>query len=153
MRVLIWCTRSWSFVNWAGAYVLVEFNSPFKTSTQCLYQIIIMLFAALSAGAKTYSRCNFSIFFFNDFTERLDGCLNKCGCLVKLSILMSILRKNSFFQSLRACTPTPSFLTSVHNSFYSSAVNFVQLRHIETWDYFTIKNVMYVLCCVLLDSL
>ena len=28
--------------------------------------------------------CNFSIFFFNDFTERLDGCLNKCGCLVKL---------------------------------------------------------------------
>ena len=71
---------------------------------------MITLFAALSAGAKTYLRCNFSIFFFNDFTERLDGCLNKCGCLVKLSILMSIMRKNSFFQSLRACTPTPSFL-------------------------------------------
>ena len=70
---------------------------------------MITLFAALSAGAKTHVRCNFSIFFFNDFTERLDGCLNKCGCFVKLSILMSIIRKNSFFQPLRACTPTPSF--------------------------------------------
>ena len=57
-----------------------------------------------------YIRCNFSIFFFNDLTERLGGCLYKCGCLVKLSILMSMTRKNSFFQSLRACTPTPSFL-------------------------------------------
>ena len=71
---------------------------------------MITLFAALSAGAKTYLRCNFSIFFFSDLTERLDGCLYKCGCLVKLSILMSMIRKNSFFQSLRACTPTPSFL-------------------------------------------
>ena len=67
---------------------------------------MITLFAALSAGAKTYLRCNFSIFFFNDLTERLGGCLYKCGCLVKLSILMSMTRKNSFFQSLRACTPT-----------------------------------------------
>ena len=67
---------------------------------------MITLFAALSAGAKTYIRCNFSIFFFNDLTERLGGCLYKCGCLVKLSILMSMTRKNSFFQSLRACTPT-----------------------------------------------
>ena len=74
------------------------------------FKIMITLFAALSAGAKTNLRCNFSIFIFNDFTERLDGCLNKCGCLVKLSILMSIMRKNSFFQSFRACTPTPSFL-------------------------------------------
>ena len=71
---------------------------------------MITLLAALSAGAKTYLRCNLSISFFNDFTERLDGCLNKCGFLLKLSILMSIMRKNSFFQSLRACTPTPSFL-------------------------------------------
>ena len=66
---------------------------------------MITLFAALSAGAKTYIRCNFSIFFFNDLTERLGGCLYKCGCLVKLSILMSMTRKNSFFQSFRACTP------------------------------------------------
>ena len=71
---------------------------------------MITLFAALSAGAKTYIRCNFSIFFFNDLTERLGGWLYKCGCFVKLSILMSMTRKNSFFQSLRACTPTLSFL-------------------------------------------
>ena len=71
---------------------------------------MITLFAALSAEAKTYLRCNFSIFFFGDLTERLGGCLYKCGCLVKLSILMSMMRINSFFQSLRACTPTPSFL-------------------------------------------
>ena len=37
------------------------------------------LFAALSAGAKTYFRCSFSIFFFNDLTERLDGCMYKRG--------------------------------------------------------------------------
>ena len=29
------------------------------------------LFAALSAGAKTYLLCNFSIFLFSAFTERL----------------------------------------------------------------------------------
>ena len=67
---------------------------------------MITLFAALSAGANTYLRCNFCIFFFNDLTERLGGCLYKCGCLVKLSILMSMMRENSFFQSLRACTPS-----------------------------------------------
>ena len=44
---------------------------------------MITLFAALSAGAKTYLRCNFSIFFFNDLTERLGGCLYKCGCFGK----------------------------------------------------------------------
>ena len=71
---------------------------------------MITLFAALSAGAKTNLLCNVSIFLFNDFTERLDGCLNKFGCLVQLSILMSIMRKNLFFQSLRAWTPTPSIL-------------------------------------------
>ena len=36
--------------------------------------------------------------------------LYKCGCVVNFSILMSTMRKRSFFQSLRACTPTPSFL-------------------------------------------
>ena len=71
---------------------------------------MIMLFAALSAGTKTYLQCNFSIFFFIDWTERLGGCLYKCGCVVKLSILMSIIFNISFFQSLRAYTPTPSFL-------------------------------------------
>ena len=71
---------------------------------------MITLFAALSAGTKTYLRCDFSIFFINDLTERLDGCLYKYGCFVTLSILMSMIRKNSLFQSLRACTPTPSFL-------------------------------------------
>ena len=50
--------------------------------------------------------CNLSIFFFSVFTERLGGCLYKCWCIVKFSILMSTTRKNSFFQSLRACTPT-----------------------------------------------
>ena len=40
---------------------------------------MITLFAALSAGAKTYLRCSFSIFFFNDLTERLGGCLYKCA--------------------------------------------------------------------------
>ena len=45
---------------------------------------MITLSAALSAGAKTYLRCNFSIFCFNDFTERLDGCLNKCGTELKV---------------------------------------------------------------------
>ena len=56
-----------------------------------------------------YLLCNFSIFFFSAFTERLGGCLYKCGCVVKFSILMSTIRKNSSFQSLiRACTPTPS---------------------------------------------
>ena len=60
------------------------------------------LFAALSAGAKTYLLCNFSIFLFSAFTERLGGCLYKCGCVVKFSILMSTIRKNSSFQSLRS---------------------------------------------------
>ena len=54
---------------------------------------MITLLAALSAGAKPYLRCNFSIFFFNDLTERLGGWLYKCGCIVKLSILMSMMRK------------------------------------------------------------
>ena len=52
----------------------------------------------------------FAIFLFRAFTERLGGCLYKCGCVVKFSILMSTIRKNSSFPSLRACTPTPSFL-------------------------------------------
>ena len=69
---------------------------------------MMTLFAALSAGAKTYLLWSFSIFLFHDFTERLVGCLYKCGCLVKFSIRMSIIRRNSFFQSLRACTPTSS---------------------------------------------
>ena len=51
------------------------------------------LFAVLSAGAKTYLPCNFSIFLFSAFTERLGGCLYKCGCVVKFSILMSTIRK------------------------------------------------------------
>ena len=69
---------------------------PSKPLRSVFFQIMVTLIAALSVGAKTYLRCNFSIFFFNDFTERLDGCLNKCGCLLKLSILMSIMSKNSF---------------------------------------------------------
>ena len=74
------------------------------------FQIMMTLFAALSAGAKTYLLWSFSIFLFNDFTERLVGCLYKCGCLVKISIRMSIIRKHSCFRSLRACTLTFSFL-------------------------------------------
>ena len=53
------------------------------------FQIMMTLFAALSAGANTYLLCNFSIFLFRVFTERLGGCLYKCGCVVKFSILMS----------------------------------------------------------------
>ena len=78
---------------------------------------MITLFAALSAGAKTYLRCNFSIFFFSDLTERLDGCLYKCGCSVKLSILMSMIRKNSCFQSLRECTQIIYIFNTRHKSF------------------------------------
>ena len=74
------------------------------------FQIMKTLFAALSAGQRRIY-CEVSPFFlFNDFTERLVGCLYKCGCLVNVSIRMSIIRKNSFFQSLRAWTPTFSFL-------------------------------------------
>ena len=62
------------------------------------------------AGAKTYLLCNLSIFLFSAFTKRQGGCLYRCGCVVKFSILMSTMRKKSFFQSLRACNPTPSFL-------------------------------------------
>ena len=46
--------------------------------------------------------CIFTILYYpfsvigNDLTERLGGCLYKCGCLVKLSILMSMMRKNHF---------------------------------------------------------
>ena len=65
----------------------------------------------LSTGAKTYLLCYISIFLFSAFTERLDGCLYKCGCIVKFSIQTSTMRKKSFFfQSLRACTPAPSLL-------------------------------------------
>ena len=55
------------------------------------------LFAALSAGAKTYLLCNISIFLFSAFTERLGGCLYISGLVVKFSILMSTMLKNSFF--------------------------------------------------------
>ena len=44
---------------------------------------------------KEYLLCNFSIFLFNDFTERLVGSLYKCGCLVKFSILILMMCKNS----------------------------------------------------------
>ena len=60
--------------------------------------------------SKDYLLCNISIFLFNACTERLGGWLYKCGCEVNFSILMSTMRKNSFFRSLRACTPTPFFL-------------------------------------------
>ena len=78
--------------------------------------------------AKTYLLWSFSIFLFNDFTERLVGCLYKCGCLVKFSIRMSIIRKNSFFQSLRACTPTFSFLH--HRLQYDWSASSTILRHL-----------------------
>ena len=71
---------------------------------------MITLFTASSAGAKTYLLCNLSTFLFSTFAERLGGCLYKWGCVVKFSILMSTMRINSFFQYLRACTTTPSFL-------------------------------------------
>ena len=46
--------------------------------------------------SKEYLLCNFSIFLFNDFTERLVGSLYKCWCLVKLSILILMMCKKSF---------------------------------------------------------
>ena len=89
---------------------------------------MMTLLAALSAGAKTYLLCNLSIFLFSAFTERLGGCLYKLGCKVKFSILMSTIRKNSFFQSLRACTPTPSFLH--HRLQYVWSASSTILRHL-----------------------
>ena len=62
LRVSIWRKRSLPFVNWAGTYVVVEFSSHFKTSTQYLFQIRMTLFAALLPGAKTYLLCYLSIF-------------------------------------------------------------------------------------------
>ena len=91
-------------------------------------QIMMTLFAALSAGAKTYLLWSFSIFLFKDFAERLVGCLYKCGCLVKFSMQMSIIRKNSFFQLLRACTPTFSFLH--HRLQYDWSASSTILRHL-----------------------
>ena len=49
-----------------------------------LFQILMALFAALLAGAKTYLLCNFFNFPFQCSTERLGGCLYKCGCVVKI---------------------------------------------------------------------
>ena len=92
VRVSIWYKRSLSFVSWTGTCVLVEFSSPLKTSTWLV-----------SFSDNDDVICCFV------FTERLGGCLYKCGCVVKFSILMSRMRKNSFSKSLRACTPTPSF--------------------------------------------
>ena len=92
------------------------------------FQIMMTLFAALSAGAKTYLLWSFSIFLLNDFTERLVGCWYKCGCLVKFSIWMSNIRKNAFFKSLRACTPTFSF---VHQRLeYDWSASSTILRHL-----------------------
>ena len=87
------------------------------------------LFAALSAGTKTYLRWYLSIYLFSTFTEQLGGCLFKCWCIVKFSNLMSTIRKNSFFQSLRACTPTPSFLH--HRLQYVWSASSTILRHSE----------------------
>ena len=89
---------------------------------------MMTLFAALSAGAKTYLLWSFSIFLFNDFTERLVRCLYKCGCLVKVSIRMSIIRRNSFFQSLRACSPTFPFLH--HRLQYDWSASLTIFRHL-----------------------
>ena len=52
--------------------------------------------ATLSAVTKTYLKCNFSILFFKDWTERL-VChyLYKCGCFVKLSTQISMIFKIS----------------------------------------------------------
>ena len=71
---------------------------------------MMTLFAALSAGAKICLLCNLPIFLFSAFSKRLGSCLYKCGCIVKVYILMSTIHKNSFYQSLRVCTKTPSFL-------------------------------------------
>ena len=89
---------------------------------------MMTLFAALSAMAKTYLLRSFSIFLLKDFTERLVGCLYKCGCLVKFTIRMSIIRKNSFFQSLRACAPKFSFLH--HRLQYNWSASSTILRHL-----------------------
>ena len=45
---------------------------------------MMTLFTALSAEPNTYLRFNLSIFLFSAFTERLGGCLYKCGCVVKV---------------------------------------------------------------------
>ena len=52
-------------------------------------------------GKDIYLLCNYFIFLFSAFTERLGGCLYKCGCVVKFSILMSTIRKNSFSSRYR----------------------------------------------------
>ena len=75
---------------------------------------MITLFAALSAGAKIYLLCYLSIFLSSAFTERLGGCLHKCRCVVKLSILMSTMRKHSFLPFIKGMHAdtflfTPSF--------------------------------------------
>ena len=89
---------------------------------------MMTLFAALSTGAKTYLLWSFSIFLLNDFTEWLVGCLYKCECYVKFSMRMSIIRISSFFQSLRACTPTFSFFH--HRLQYDWRVTSIILRHL-----------------------
>ena len=58
------------------------------------FQIMMTLFAALSAGAKTYLLRNLSVFLFSAFTIQLGDCLYQFGCIVKFSIL--ILKKIHF---------------------------------------------------------
>ena len=45
---------------------------------------MMTLFTAFSAGTNRYLRFNLSIFLFSAFTERLGGCLYKCGCVLKV---------------------------------------------------------------------
>ena len=55
----------------------------------------------VSRGRHIY--CVISLFSCS-VPERLGDCLYKCGCVLKVSILTSTMRKNAFFQLLRACT-------------------------------------------------
>ena len=95
------------------------------------------LFAALSAGAKTYLLCNLSIFFFSAFTDRLSDCLYKCGCVVKFSTLMSTMRKNWFFQVVKghALRLMKSNFFSPHARPYAVTYIYIsEISFIVTWS-------------------
>ena len=85
----------------------------------------------LCQQGQTYLLCNLSIFMFIAWTtERLHvgDCLYKCWCVLKVSILMSTMRKNSIFQLLRACTQNhnhpsysmpPALIKTTYNAYFS----------------------------------
>ena len=84
-------------------------NGHFWLEFVCAYSVIIacekhkssysnlLLLTMKFCTAKNislYLICDFSIFPFSAFNERLGLCLYKYGCVVKLSILMSTISKH-----------------------------------------------------------